>query len=309
MTTDFIVLELERRHLPFFRLNTEDLPKYLVRHDACRGAQGFELGVADQTINLGRIGAAYYRRPGLPTPSPNVPGDSDRSYCEAEWLCILKAIYALLGNKWLNSPSAIDAAENKPLQLARATGLGFRIPKTQITNDAGTAVALLAEGPIIAKPIRTALIGAPDDERVIFTNLVTSADRLEHDAVQVAPVIFQQHIPKVLDLRVTVVGRKVFAVAIHSQDEEETRVDWRQGSSISLEHTVFDLPDALRVQCADLVAQLGLRFGAIDLVKDSAGNFWFLEINPNGQWAWIENRTGLPIASAIVDELEAISKS
>ncbi len=295
--------------MPFYRFNTEDLPNYLFRHDACLGTRGFELDVGDQTINLGFVGAGYYRRPGSPIPSQNVRGSADRSYCEAEWQCILKAIYALLGNRWLNSPSAIDAAENKPLQLAKATSLGFRIPKTQITNDAGAAATLLAEGHIIAKPIRTALIGEADNERVIFTSLVTSGDELKRDAVRVAPVIFQQHIPKAIDLRVTVVGQKVFAVAIHSQDAEETRIDWRQGSNITLEHTIFDLPYELRGRCVDLVAQLGLRFGAIDLVKDIAGDFWFLEINPNGQWAWIENLTGLPIASAIVDELEGILKS
>ncbi|MNZ28723.1 hypothetical protein D3C78_459550 [compost metagenome] len=52
--------------------------------------------------------------------------------------------------------------------------------------------------------------------------------------------------------------------------------------------------------------RLNLRYGAIDFVCDPQGNLWFLEINPNGQWAWIENLTGYPIAEAIVDELEAI---
>jgi glutathione synthase/RimK-type ligase-like ATP-grasp enzyme len=108
---------------------------------------------------------------------------------------------------------------------------------------------------------------------------------------------------------VTVVGQKTFVVAIHSQDTEETQIDWRKGSNISLEHTVIDLPDDVRSRCISLVERLGLRFGAIDLIRDRSGDFWFLEINPNGQWAWIERRTGLPITAAIVDELEAISKS
>ena len=57
-----------------------------------------------------------------------------------------------------------------------------------------------------------------------------------------------------------------------------------------------------------LVDELNLRFGAIDLIRDVNGEYWFLECNPNGQWAWIENRTGLPISAAIVDELEGIAK-
>lgn len=155
VTTDFVVLELQRRQLPFFRLNTEDLPQFIVRHEPSRGAHGFELELFDKTVNLGCIGAGYFRRPAFPVPLNDVIHDSDRSYCEAEWLCILKAVYALLERRWLNSPSAIDAAENKPLQLTIATNLGFCVPKTWITNDAETAKELLSSGAIIAKPIRT----------------------------------------------------------------------------------------------------------------------------------------------------------
>lgn len=110
------------------------------------------------------------------------------------------------------------------------------------------------------------------------------------------------------DIRATVVGNQVFAVSIHSQDWEETRVDWRRGSNPHLLHEVIDLPDDLSEQCIRIVQSQLLRFGAIDLVLDSDGEFWFLECNPNGQWAWIENRTGLPIA-AITDEMLRLANS
>ena len=127
-------------------------------------------------------------------------------------------------------------------------------------------------------------------------------------SIQSAPIIFQRQIYKSVDVRVTVVGKNVFAAAIHSQAREETRVDWRNGSDILLRHTVITLPEAISQQCVALTEKFGLRFAAIDLIKDRDGEYWFLEINPNGQWAWIENLTGLPIAAAIVDELVAISK-
>ncbi|MNY38950.1 RimK-like ATP-grasp domain protein [compost metagenome] len=107
-------------------------------------------------------------------------------------------------------------------------------------------------------------------------------------------------------MRVTVVGDRVFSAAIHSQADEDSTVDWRRGDSVNLRHEVISLPEPVAMRCVELVRRLGLRYGAIDLVEDPEGRFWFLECNPNGQWAWIENRTGLPIAAAIVDQLQAL---
>ena len=98
-------------------------------------------------------------------------------------------------------------------------------------------------------------------------------------------------------------------MSIDSQSKEETATDWRKGSYTDLRHQVVSLPGDVEAACVKLVKNLGLRFGAIDLVLDRKGRFWFLECNPNGQWAWIENRTGLPISAAIVDELLRIGVS
>lgn len=189
-----------------------------------------------------------------------------------------------------------------------ATQLGLRIPETSITNDVAAARELLRGGSVVAKPIRTALVGLGDEERVIFTNRIASEAELDVPSVQAAPIIFQREIPKEADIRVTVVGARIFAVAIDSQSGADTQVDWRKGANVSLEHTPIELPGEIEEKCLALVQQLGLRFGAIDLVKDVNGEYWFLEINPNGQWAWIEQRTRLPISAAIVDELVAISR-
>jgi glutathione synthase/RimK-type ligase-like ATP-grasp enzyme len=120
-------------------------------------------------------------------------------------------------------------------------------------------------------------------------------------------MILQREITKRADVRVTVVGDRVFAAAISSQGSPETEVDWRRGGSGDLPYQAITLPDSLSALCVQLVNSLDLRFGAIDLVWDEDGVFWFLEVNPNGQWAWIETRTGHPITAAIVDALERIS--
>ena len=96
----------------------------------------------------------------------------------------------------------------------------------------------------------------------------------------------------------TVVGEKLFPVKIESQEYEESRIDWRRGTNI-ISHKYIELPKIISRQCINLVKHLNLIFGAIDLVIDKEGNFYFLEINPNGQWAWIEKRLNLPISQEI----------
>ena len=165
------------------------------------------------------------------------------------------------------------------------------------------AKTLQGEFSLIAKPMKQALIEEADAEAVIFTSSIDELSEHDRDSIGVCPIIFQRHIPKEMDIRVTVVGDKVFPVAIDSQSTEETRIDWRRGSNPHLRHEIMTLPEHISECCVRLVRALELRFGAIDLVKDLNGNFWFLECNPNGQWAWIENRTGLPIAEAITEEM------
>lgn len=308
MTSDYVVLELERREIPYFRLNAEWIPQYKIRFSPMKGIGSFEIDCGARTISVNAIGAAYYRRPGTPIAHQAVQSVADCQYCQDEWLSALKAIYSMLEGKWLNAPHLIEAAENKPLQLAIALQLGFRIPDTRITNDINFVRDLRETGSLIAKPLRSALVGTESDPRVIFTNSIEEREELNEHAVSVAPIIFQHQIEKAVDVRVTVVGSRIFAAAIHSQMEEETRVDWRKGSNVLLEHSVLDIPLEIQEKCIALVGRLNLKFGAIDLILDKNGEFWFLEINPNGQWAWIEYRTGLPITSGIVDELVSIMK-
>ena len=208
-----------------------------------------------------------------------------------------------MGHRWFCHPEDILLAENKPRQLHLAHEIGFNVPETIITNDIDSVKNLEANIRLVAKPLKQALIETEDFGKVIFTSDIDLLSDDDRNSIYVCPVIFQQQIPKETDIRVTVVGEQVFAVAIHSQETEETKIDWRRGSNPQLRHEIICLPNDVAEKCVQIVQLQSLRFGAIDLVQDPDGKFWFLECNPNGQWAWIENRTGLPIAAAITDEL------
>jgi len=162
---------------------------------------------------------------------------------------------------------------------------------------------------IVGKPLRNAVVTGGNRERVLFTTRVSVDEETDADSIKACPMILQREIRKKFDVRVTVVGEQVFAATIDSQTDPATEVDWRRMSKAGLGHAVYQLPKAMADRCIALTRKLGLRFGAIDFVLDQDGQLWFLEINPNGQWGWIETRTGHPIAAAIVSELERIANA
>ena len=120
-----------------------------------------------------------------------------------------------------------------------------------------------------------------------------------------APVTFQEKVEKVSDIRVTVVGDDVFAAEILSQGRESSKVDWRATDDPNLEHRVHELPSALVSRCRRLVSHLGLNFGALDLALKPDGTYVFFEINPNGEWLWLEDQLGFPLSERIATWLTA----
>ena len=309
ITTDFVVLELRRRGLPFYRLNTEKLPGGSIWLDLRGGEStwGFS-DSAGETLEFSEVAAAYFRRPGSPEVSPKITDNGVRSYCVAEWQSVLSSALRSLSGVWLNAPDSIARAEDKPYQLQSAIEVGLAVPSTLITNDFAQVKLLFRESAMtVAKTVRTALIESNGKEQVIFTSRLTELPDEDAFPISAAPAIYQEEVEKLSDIRVTVVGDRVFAVSIDSQSHQETVTDWRKGMHVNLEHRVVKLPDDIETNCMSLVKRFGLRFAAIDLVQDRSSNYWFLELNPNGQWGWIEKRTGLPIAAAIVDELQEIA--
>jgi glutathione synthase/RimK-type ligase-like ATP-grasp enzyme len=307
LTTDYVVREMKRRNHTFFRLNTETIAASLISINPCTFS--FEIRFPDCRVNLEEIRAAYFRRP--ETPKRILPGiaDDDWTYAAGEWNALLKSLYLSIGGRWLSHPGNIMLAEDKPRQLITAVKIGLKVPESVISNDLDIILALTKTGLIIGKPLKEALFDESGAGSIIFTSLVPGLSEKDRSCLEVCPAIYQKAIEKEFDVRVTVVGSQAFSAAIYSQGAEISQTDWRRGSNPDLPHRPIELPPETEAMCIRLVQALDLRFGAIDMICDKEGEFWFLECNPNGQWAWIENRTGLPISAAIVDELERIASS
>jgi glutathione synthase/RimK-type ligase-like ATP-grasp enzyme len=99
---------------------------------------------------------------------------------------------------------------------------------------------------------------------------------------------------------VTVIGEKVFSAKINSQILNETKIDWRKKK---MPFEKYELPKGISDKCILITKKLQLSFGAIDLIKKLNGEYVFLEINPNGQWAWLETELDLKISDEIINYL------
>ena len=303
---DFLIPKLTERHIPFLRFNTEDFPlrsKLTVLFDE-NGHHRECLSLPNSPDTAGEdIISVWYRRP-APFEFPEEFALAVRMFAEEETKDVVRGLWELLDCLWVNHPDRIRRANMKIHQLKIADQLGFNIPRTVITNDPEEARKFIStiHGPIVAKPLSRGYIDESDQPGAIYTNLVETEHLERIQQILYTPSLFQEYVPKDVELRITVVGKNVFAAEIHSQQKEETRHDWRRDALI-LEHREHQLPDDVRQKCVNLAKAFDLEFGAIDMILTPDGHYVFLEINPNGQWAWIEETTGLPISEALIELL------
>lgn len=129
-----------------------------------------------------------------------------------------------------------------------------------------------------------------------------SRDQLSElcDLVKNAPVQLQDYVEKAFELRITVVGTRVFAVKIDSQLNEATKVDWRRFTAMN-PHSAFRIPAKVADFCRTFIKEQRLVYGAMDFIVDTTGEYVFLENNSSGQYLWLEKETSVPITEALVD--------
>jgi glutathione synthase/RimK-type ligase-like ATP-grasp enzyme len=306
ITSDFIVKKIKDRKIDFYRFNTEEISKScFILIDFQRNRFLLKDTILQKEYNLKEFSSIYFRRPEIPTFVSENLSIGEYSFIKNEFLYTFEGIYKILKDAyWVSPVCAIREAENKIYQLEIALSIGLKIPNSIITNSFYDALEFYDRNnaSCIIKPIKSGLIEDKNKSKVIFTNHLKNRPNSK-EQIESAPNYFQSLIIKKYDVRVIVVGEKIFATLIHSQNDIETQVDWRRGERI-LQHTKFELPDDIKEKCIKLLKVLNLRFGAMDFIIDKNEELVFLEVNPNGQWAWIEKQTGYEISNEIVNLLE-----
>ena len=290
ITADLVVLEFQRRGTPYARFNTEDFPQKVQMSWMLdtHGPDGY-IRLPQSELSLREVISIWYRRPMAPDIDEAVQSPYLKEFAHREAQEALSGLWRTMNCFWMSYPDAINSASYKPRQLNIANTLGFKVPKTLISNSPEAVERFRIEcEQVIAKPLFSGDIQYENERRVVFTTPVTQNDLSAKKNIQLAPTIFQEYVRKELELRVTVIGNKVLAASINSQEVPEALHDWRRASPNSLCFRPYNLPAPLSDKCVQLVATLGLTFGAIDMVKTPDGNYVF----PGTQSEWTMGLAG-----------------
>ncbi|MDY0976057.1 hypothetical protein SOM61_13880 [Massilia sp. CFBP9012] len=311
---DSIVPLLEQRGQAPIRLDLDAFPRdYVlcqsVDGDGCRNR--LRLLSSGDWIDLDQVGAVWVRKPADYAYRSDDLGAQERAYARHETEQALFGVMYSLDCFWMSHPRALRGAVWKGEQLKRAVRMGFRVPLSIVTNcpEEVRQFRDRVPGPIIFKSLSTPRLASDEmeaHERIVGglgTTLVDDDMLDDLDAVAELPCHFQEYIAKDYELRVTVVGERVFAARIASQDDPRTMIDSRDMSA-PIGYTACALPPDVARRCIDFVRSYELSYGAIDLIVTPGGDHVFLENNPAGQFLYVQQLVPtLAILEAIADLL------
>lgn len=296
---------MNRKAIPFIRFNTEDFPlKAKINQQLDDNFDSLDLEIpAAPKSKAENITSVWYRRP----EDPNLPDSftqAEAIFAQKEIKATLRGVWKTMDSLWVNDPEKNRLANIKLSQLKLAKNLGLAIPKTLMTNDPQRALDFFNDcnQKMILKPFESGVVGTGLEAEAIYTSVVSTANLETVHSINYTPVLLQEYVPKEKELRITIVGSEVFTAAISSQDNLKTMIDWRR-DPYGVQYNQHPLPKTIKDKCLKMTNKLGLNFGAIDMIVTPDGDYVFLEINPNGQWAWIEDLTAMPIADTLSDFL------
>src|SRR5215207_5892128 len=290
------------------RFDTDRYPTD-VRLTAYYGRSGDErltLTNEEGEFDLREVTAVWHRRLNL---GARLPAGLDKQLRHASLGEASAAAHGMLGSLKtfrMDHLRHIRHAENKQLQLQVARELGLQTPRTLTTNDptAARAFAKSCDGGMVTKMLSSFAIYEEGKELVVFTNPVKPEDLADISGLSLCPMTFQEMIPKALELRVTVVGDRVMSASIDSQASARAAHDWRRdGLRLVGEWKTYQLPREVEEKVLRLMDYFALNYGAIDVIVTPDGRHVFLEVNPVGEFFWLERSPGLPVSDAIADVL------
>jgi glutathione synthase/RimK-type ligase-like ATP-grasp enzyme len=157
----------------------------------------------------------------------------------------------------------------------------------------------------VAKLLAPVSYGMGADSAFVYTNEVSESDLEDASGLRHSPMVFQERIPKSLELRIAYVAGKFFAGALDASRSARGQVDWRRATPEECRWQRASIPPELEIQLSTLMSRLRLVYGAIDIIRTPAGEHVFLEVNPGGEWGMLERDLDLPISEAIADALLA----
>ncbi|MGI2208546.1 hypothetical protein ACROAD_09715 [Shewanella baltica] len=294
-TVDYIIKKFPQCH--FFRFNVDEFSSYSVSVTN----DGFSIERNGSLITSKTCLSIYFRKPQLEdlTSVLDVPY---HDFVHKESYSVVEGIAEIFEGRVLTKPSIMRRANNKAFQAMLAKRVGFNLPQMSITNDVAVLANFIATTKSIVKPVAVGeVIHNNKIKEFVQTNMIDSS--VSSESLKYSPVYLQHYQDKDYELRVTYVGDTEFTVRIDS----DNYIDWRKPDTINT-YSTCSLPENISTQCRNFMNIVGMQFGCFDfIVKDE--QYYFLEMNANGQWGWLEFELQLDISLSIVEYLSGHSQT
>lgn len=295
-TSDYIQTAFENMHKPISRINLDEFNVPNLSINPLQRDEGWIEDVNGIKLKVEDITAIILRRPAIPIFHKD---ETKNRFLRREFLFGLRAFLETTSAIWMNHPDSNSIASSKPRNLKIASEIGLKVPQTLISSDSvEISTWLKKHDDCIIKAISYGLMEKKNSAEMAFTQRLPKNFNTKENILPGVPILLQEEIEKQADIRVTLVGNNVFSAILPQEGNE---IDWRKRNNAKW--NLFKLPKHIEQKCVRVCRKLQLEFAAIDLVKSTSDEYLFLELNPNGQWVWIEEETKLPISDSIVEHL------
>jgi hypothetical protein len=309
-TADYLLHRLGEANLPYVRFNTDGT---LAQTEFSYSPERPVLRIDQRSYSPADIRHVWYRRPEI-LKHESIPDTPEGKCVLDEWSEALEGFFAHIpSDRWINWPAANALSSRKIEQLTAASRLGFSVPDTLITQDEAAFRAFFekCDGRVVVKPLGKASIERPDGQTdsIIYTNALSQSDLQDLAIVKACPTFLQRFVEKSADIRITAVDSAIHAVELTAKDNDgRQRCDIRRNNMQDVTYRAIHLPDKVDGMVRRLMSHYGLRFAAIDMVVDVDGRWHFLEVNPNGQWAWLDLCGVTTIYKSFIESFLGISR-
>jgi glutathione synthase/RimK-type ligase-like ATP-grasp enzyme len=270
-----------------------------------------KISVRNRAISLKEINSIYLRRD-FTIESQDILGDYTEG--EKKYIATQRSIHVNSCIKYLasiiptiNTPESNYACLSKILQLDVAQKVGLKVPYS-FFGGSFEKCNININDQLCIKPLEGVHLKEGQKSYAHYAELLEDKSNEALKTLEFCPAIIQNYIPKVYELRITVVGNKIFPCKIESQKSKIGNIDWRHHDWENTPHYKVVIPKDIEIKLLLLMRKLELSYGAIDMIFDG-NEYYFLEINSMGQWLWIEDFTDMPISQSIADLLCNIEKS
>lgn len=303
-SVDRVVMTLGRLGVPVARVDLGWFPQRLTLDAELEsdGRWGGVLRTPERDTKLVGLRSVWYRSPTAFSFPVELP-PARRQHVEREARFGLGGVLSTLRVTWMNHPQREADHIYKPHQLSLAIQCGLDVPRTLVTNDEDAVRRFHrdAEHGIVTKTLGSNILHEDGYRKVAHTHRVTDDDMADLSGIDLTAHQFQEWVPKAHEVRLVVVGQKLFAVGIHTNDPH-AYIDWRANYD-ALDYTVVEVPPHVAKGVHAFMAESGLTFSALDFVVTPAGRWVFLESNPGGQYGWLRGTVGSAISDAIAHRL------